>query len=66
MSVTYMDGAAKNPDNVLRQAIGEYESVFILGYDKDGVMDARASTNLSRERILWLMETFKETLMGME
>ena len=59
----YTKDAAKNPDNVLEQAIGVYESVVILGYDKDGDMDVRASTNLSHEQVLWLIESFKLSLL---
>lgn len=51
--------AAVNPDNVLEIAKGSYESVIVLGYDKDGYLDGRASTNLTRENILWLLEQFK-------
>jgi hypothetical protein len=60
----YTKDAADNPDNVLEQAIGEYESVYILGYGKDGYLDARASTNMTQEQILWLLETFKAKMMN--
>ena len=36
VSKIYPEGAAKNPDNVLEQAIGEYNEVCIIGYDKEG------------------------------
>ena len=52
-------GPSDSPDVVLRAAEGEFESVLILGFDHDGCLDCRASTNVSRERILWLIETFK-------
>lgn len=43
----YPPGSADNPDLVLEQAIGAYQSVLILGFDKDGKFKARGSTNLS-------------------
>lgn len=55
----YAGNAAENPDNVLEQAIGEYESVIILGFNKDGELDPRSSTNLTRERINWMIDIFK-------
>ncbi len=53
---------ATNPDVVLKNAIGEYESVMILGYKPDGSFDARASLNLNHEKILFLIEYFKHKL----
>lgn len=55
---------AKNPDNVLHQSDGEYESLVIIGYDKDGNLDARASTNIDHAQILWLLESFKSNLLN--
>lgn len=59
----YPADAAKNPDNVFEQAMGQYDKVLILGYDKDGCFDPRASSNLSEETILWMMEHFKMKMM---
>ncbi|WP_033931788.1 hypothetical protein [Vibrio cholerae] len=58
-NVVGIGNAAIDPDNVLEIAKGNYESVIVLGYDKDGYLDGRASTNLTRENILWLLEQFK-------
>lgn len=55
---------ANNPDVVLKGAIGEYESVFIIGYKPDGSFDARASLNLNHEKILFLIEYFKHKLLS--
>lgn len=43
----YAKDAAKDPDVVLEQAEGVYEKVLVLGWDKDGQFDPRASTNTS-------------------
>lgn len=55
----YGPNAAKNPDNVLEQAICQYESCFIMGWDKEGQLDFRASTNLNATDFLYLIERFK-------
>lgn len=60
----YPNNAAENPDNVLEQSIGQYESVFILGWDKDGFLDARASLNMKQKDCLWLMEKFKHKMLN--
>ena len=58
--------AAENPNAVLEQAIGELESVLVIGYNNDGELDARASLNLSREKILWMMRSFEMQLLNCE
>ena len=59
--------AAKDPDNVLEQAMGRYKSVLIIGWDNDGDFDARATLNLKDGgNLLWLMELFKFKLLNGE
>lgn len=60
----YPRDAAKNPDNVLEQAIGEYTQVLILGFDKDGLLEARASSDYSIGEILVTIEQFKYNLLS--
>ena len=55
--------SANNPDDVLEQAIGNYDGVFIIGFDKQGILDARASLNLAKGEILFLIEQFKFNLV---
>lgn len=55
----YPHGEAVDPDNVLKHAVGEYKEVFIVGYDHDGNLDMRASTNISERDVLWLIEQAK-------
>ena len=59
----YPDNAASNPDNVLEQAVGNYKSVLVLGWDATGSLDVRASTNIDHKEILWLLEVFKSKLV---
>lgn len=60
----YPSNAAENPDLVLEQAIGEYESVIILGYDKNGELDARASLDLHGKDCNWIIDVFKNKLLN--
>jgi hypothetical protein len=55
----YPADAAKNPDNVLEQAVGVYDQVLIIGYDKDGILDVRASTNFQMREMFFAIEAFK-------
>lgn len=55
--------AAKNPDHVLEQALNIYEDVFIIGWDKEGRLDARSSLGLQGKDLLWLIEVFKKKLL---
>jgi len=55
---------AKKPDNVLEMAKGGYESLFIIGYDSNGNLDARGSTNMKSTEVLWLIELFKVKLLN--
>lgn len=60
----YPKDAAENPDNVLEQAIGAYESLLILGFDHEGNLDPRASTNIDIGEILIMIEKFKVKLLN--
>ena len=55
---------AKKPDNVLEMAKGNYESLFIIGYDTNGNLDARGTTNINNAEVLWLIELFKVKLLN--
>jgi hypothetical protein len=57
-------GAAQDPDKVLEKAIGAYDSVLVIGWDKDGVLDVRASLNLEQKDCLWLIEAFKRKMLS--
>ena len=59
----YPAGSAKDPDAVLEQAVGNYGSVLLVGWDQEGRLDVRSSTNLDHKEILWLIEVFKQKLV---
>jgi len=61
----YPQDAAKEPDNVLEQAMGRYKSVLVIGWDNDDNFDARATLDLKDGGdVLWLVELFKFKLMN--
>ena len=61
----YPADAAKDADNVLEQAVGNYSEVLIVGWDKDGNFDARATLGLKDgANVLWLTEVFKFKLLN--
>jgi hypothetical protein len=53
-------------DIVVEEAIGVYENVVIIGWNKQEELDVRSSFNLSHAEILWLIETFKARLLSGE
>ena len=61
----YPADAAKDADNVLEQALGTYDEVVIIGWDKDGELDCRATLGLKDGGdVLWLIELFKHKLLN--
>lgn len=60
----YPKNADEKPDLVLERAVGQYQDVLILGWDKDGLLDARSSLGMSSENVIWLMEKFKLKLLN--
>jgi hypothetical protein len=63
----YPKDAAKNADNVLEQAMGQYDKVLVIGWDTDGNFDARATLGFKDgAECLWLVEVFKHKLMSGE
>lgn len=56
---------ACDPDKVLENAKGHFESVLVLGYSKGSeVIEAYASLNLTAAQIFFLMEQFKHKLLN--
>lgn len=62
----YPKNAALNPDCVLEQAIGSYNEIVLVGYNKSGNLEARASTNIKRKDMLWMIEQLKILILGLE
>lgn len=51
------------PDTVLEKAKGVYTSVLIIGWDTDGVLDVRSTTNLTSADCLFLASIFSRKLL---
>lgn len=61
----YPHGRAEDPDNVLKAAVGVYESCVVLGWTADGEhLDARASTNLTEPQLVYLLDLFRHKLLN--
>lgn len=61
----YPKDAAKDADAVLEQSHGNFSEVLIIGWDNDGMLDARATLGLKDGGdLLWLIESFKAKLMA--
>lgn len=56
--------AAQNPDYVLKSAIGEMDAVLLVGWDKDGALDVRASENIDHREINWLLSLVQHKLLA--
>ena len=63
-NIINLSKTAANPDTVLEKAIGQLESVLVIGYDKNGHLDVRASMNIQHKDILWLIELFKTKMLN--
>jgi hypothetical protein len=62
----YPKDAAKNPDNVLEQAVGIYDQVLVIGYNKDGGLDVRSSLNFLIKDIFFAIDEFKFKVLNGE
>lgn len=55
----------KNSDDILEDSKGIFEKLFVIGWDKNGIMRIQYDGTLSNEQTLWLIENFKfEILKG--
>lgn len=54
----------ENPDRVLDKCKGVFQDVLVLGWDKDGEMIATATTPLSEQSIVYLIDVFKHNLLS--
>jgi hypothetical protein len=56
--------AAIDPDVVLEEARGDFESLCVIGWDKSGQLDARATLNLGHAELYWLVSLFRNKLIN--
>lgn len=56
---------SSNPDTVLKEALGAFKEVLLLGYNQEGYMEVRASAGMApKAELLMLVENFKHALMN--
>ena len=53
----------RSADAVLTSAMGEYDSVVVLGWDHDGELVVHSTLNINAAQILFLIEQFKLKLL---
>lgn len=55
---------ADDPDEVLKAALGVYESVVVLGWTKDDTFSGRSTMNLEAGEAILLVELFKASVLS--
>lgn len=58
--------AALAPDVVLEHAAGVYDEVLVIGYNKAGELEVRASLNFDMKSIFFALEAFKHQVLSSE
>jgi hypothetical protein len=53
----------EDPDEVLQSAIGEYQSVVVIGWDKEDRFNGRSSLNLEAAEVILLIELLKSAIL---
>ena len=51
-------------DTVLNEAVGNYTSVLVIGWDKEGFLDVRSTNNLDQKDCLYLSQMFSNKLLN--
>ena len=51
-------------DTVLNDAKGNYTSVLVIGWDKEGYLDTRSTNNLGQKDCLYLAQMFSNKLLN--
>ncbi len=63
----FTEKSGECPDAILEQAVGQYEQVLIIGWDKAGQLEARCTKGLvDSGELLRLLEKFKLNLLAGE
>ena len=45
-----------NPDHVLEAAVGQYDKVVLVGWDKDGNLDFRVGGNMTMAQSMFVLQ----------
>lgn len=57
-------GSARDADAVLEQSMHQFSEVLIIGYNKQGEFEARATLGLSAEAIIFLLQTMQYNIIS--
>ena len=60
----YPKNAADNPDNVLEKAVGQYEDIVLIGWNKDGSLDFRSGGDLTFSQIFWVLSLVQHKIIN--
>ena len=55
---------ADDPDTVLDRAKGQYSEVVVIGYNHEGELEVRSTTDTDHKEVLWLLGLFKHKLLN--
>lgn len=50
-------------DEVLEDAKGSYKDVLILGWDDEGMLNAKSTTSLDVKELVYMIEVFKSVVI---
>ena len=50
-------------DEVLEDCKGEFEQVLVLGWTEDGIMSAKATSDMDLRETVYLLEVFKHSVI---
>ena len=52
-----------DPDSLLEHAKDQYKEVLVIGWDKNGSLSARCTSNFKTEEMVYMIELFKNNLL---
>lgn len=64
MSNVIQMNPADDPDHVLRESIGFYDELMIIGWDKEGDLVIRSTGKIQANEALWMVQKFTHKLMN--
>jgi len=55
--------ASADPDDALESAVGVYDNVLIIGWNKKNELEVRGNSGIDRTMANWLIDQFKLNLL---
>ena len=53
-----------DPNSLLENAKDQYNEVLVIGWDKNGSLSARCTSNFKTEEMVYMVELFKNNLLS--